>query len=263
MKGLLFKDYLCLRKGMKNLILVSLGILIMGIMFVLSSQYGNLAVAKEAMVQDTTMSEADVFIGNHIIEMAIYIMLIIPVAFVSNVTACFKEDAQVGFGKPLNSMPLTMWEIAGSRYLVCLLIAVVSMGASTVSAFFISVVSGLYDFSKLLGVILTAGAGFLIYMSLVLLLLYVFGFSTRRAEFILVAPLFVLEIAAVTKVAISVISIEKLSEDELLALFKQMIGKMAEIINGGFIWLFLIAGLCMAVSYVGSVALLKHRKGGL
>lgn len=98
------------------------------------------------------------------------------------------------------------------------------------------------------------------YMSLVLLLLYVFGFSTRRAEFILVAPLFVLEIAVVTKVAICT---EKLSEDELLALFKQIIGKMAEIINGGYRWLFLIAGLCMAVSYVGSVALLKHRKGGV
>ncbi len=255
MRGLIIKDFYCLRKSLKTFILVAAGVIMTAVMFVLSCRSGNLAAARtEIGLEDPAMAD----MLEQASELVIWFMLLIPIAFLGNLAECFKEDARVGFRKILSAMPLSPWEMVGSRYLTCLLFAAVSMGVSAVAAVFISSVEDSYLFGKLFALILTFGAGFLIYMSLSMFLIYFLG--SCRADLIQIIPLVLLYMAAGVSLMLRV---RKMADEEAAWYGKQLVFKLRDMLEHGYWVLFLLAACCMALSYLGSVAVVKRRKGGL
>ncbi len=255
MKGLIIKDFYCLRKSLKTFIVVTAGVIVIAIMFVLSSQHGNLA-AVEAQLQMEDPGEAQLV--EQISEKVVWLLLLIPIVFLGNLADCFKEDRKSGFRKTLSGLPLGPWKIVGSRYLTCLLFAAASMAVSTVAAFFIALAADIHEFGRLVILILFFGSVFLIYMSVNMFLIYVWG--ARRADLIQIIPLALLYLAAMVGFTLRS---RNMTEEEMLQYIKQLGPGLEQLLkNGGFLLLLLTAG-CMALSYAGSVAVVKCRKGGL
>ena len=60
MKGLLIKDYYCLKKSLRSFLLLTIGVIIIGVMFALSMQHGNMAVEAAEMAEKSRLNEATV-----------------------------------------------------------------------------------------------------------------------------------------------------------------------------------------------------------
>lgn len=255
MKGLVYKDFMCLRKNLKTFVFVTLGVIVMSLMIILSTRYGNLAETKEFLQVE---SEADEAAAEAMIRGVIWCILFIPMAFIGNVAECFKEDRKAGFARPLFSMPLSAGQIVGSRYLFCILFAAVSLGASVLVALCISGVPGGFYFSELYGMCFSFCGFFLIYMSLILFLLYFVG--ADRADLIQTAPILLLLLVVMaafwTKAG-------TLSEEEFSRLISSFLEKAESFLKRGYVVLFPAALVSLGVSFAGSAAVVKHRKGGL
>lgn len=253
MRGLIIKDFCCLRKSRKTFILVAAGVILMAVLFVLSCRFGNLAAARTRIgLEDPTLAE----MLEQAAEIVICFLLLIPIAFLGSLVECFKEDARAGFRKPLSALPLSPWKVVGSRFLTCLLFAAVSMGVSALAALCVSSVEDRYRLGKLLVLILTFGACFLIYMSLCMFLIYVLG--ARRADLIQILPLALLYLAVGCSL---ILRLQEMSEEEMIRFGKQIGPKLWEILERGYGLLLLLAAGCMTLAYLGSVAVVKQRKG--
>lgn len=252
MKGLMIKDFFCLRKGLKTYILVTVGMIVIAIMFLLSSQYGNVAAA-QADLRLENPDQADLL--EQLFKIVICFMLLLPIAFLGNLTDCFKEDTRAGFRKTLSGMPLSPWQIVGSRYLTCLIFGSISMAVSAVAAVIIASVSDSYRLSRLLLLVLTFGAVFLVYVSAIMFFVYIFG--ARRADLIQICPLVILFLA----VMVSFTSRTGTMADEELTEYMTQLGpNLRNMLEQRYPVLLLISVVCVALSYLGSVAVIKYRK---
>ena len=251
MKGLIYKDFMCLRRGLKTFVFVTLGVIILSVMFLLSGRYGNLAESLQQIQTEASM-EADVTRG--MLETSVWFMLFIPIAFMADVAQCFREDTRVGFQKTLSGMALSHGQIVGSRYLTTLLYGAVSIGASLVAAFFISSASEELTLQVMVAGVFSFGGCFLIYMSLNLFLIYLCG--ARRADLIQMIPLVVLLMVAMYFFSGNA----NLSDEEMNRLMVEVEDKLTLLLQGGYKVLFPVAVVTFALSYVGSVAVLKHRR---
>lgn len=253
MRGLMIKDFCCLRKSRKTFILVAAGVILMAVLFVLSCRFGNLAAARTRIgLEDPALAE----LMEQAAQIVICFLLLLPIAFLGSLAECFKEDARVGFWKPLSALPLSPWEVVGSRFLTCLLFAAVSMGVSALAALCVSSVEEQYRLEKLLVLILTFGACFLIYMSLCMFLIYLLG--ARRADLIQILPLGLLYLGIGCSL---LMRLQEMSEEEMLQFGRQLGPRLWEMLERGYGLLLLLAAGCMVLAYLGSVAVVKQRKG--
>ncbi len=186
MFGLFVKDMYCLRRSLRFFVAVTLGTIVVAVLFAYSMQEGNLATAIESMraegFEDTASEE--MMLG--MFDGAIYVMLCFPMAFVANIIDCFKADDKADFGKLQFSLPVSSVKMVGSRYLTCVAFAAVSLGGSLIAAALVAAASKTITFAELASVVLCAAAVLTIYTVLVMALLYVFG--TRRADLLMAVP---------------------------------------------------------------------------
>lgn len=254
MLGLIQKDLYCLKKSLWQFLFVTLGVILLGILFLLSARYGNVAKGIAAMQAEGQMNEQEFYA---LFQIPVWLILLIPVAFVCMIVECFKEDQRAGFYRCMMSLPLQEYEIVGSRYVCCLLVAAVGMTGSVVAAILVSVTSEVYAFEQLLGAAAVFTAVLLIYMSFVMFMLYLLG--VERADLIQCAPFAVLLLTAFIVVGGK---LQRLSDQELDSFLDELItrGLLRFLKNDWGVMLFL-ALLCMTVSFRGSCIILKKRRG--
>ncbi len=189
MRGLILKDYYCMRKSLVMIALVSAGIIFLAFMFTLSTKYGNVArmIAEPgaAETENEMMTEEEFYAFYRYV---IWIVLFIPMAFMANVTDCFREDKRAGFSKVLFSLPMREYHFAGARYISCLLYGLVGITASCIAAAGVCAASDRLVLTELLSVVFTFAGVMLIFVSLVMPLVYVFG--AERADLIQAAVFF-------------------------------------------------------------------------
>lgn len=255
MTGLICKDLYCLKKNLKTFFLVTAGVIVISILFILSTKYGNIAAGIEEMKAEDSMGE-EVFYS--FFQGAIWLVLFIPVSFLTMIVECFKEDRKAGFAKQMFSMPLSNNKIVGSRYASCLLFAAVSLAASLLAGFFVSLASDVFSLQKLFGYVICFSAALLIYMSIVMFLLYVCG--VEKADFIQCAPFVVLLILIIV---LFNIKISSLSETEMDSFLIDMMESISDFMLKKSGLLFLIALGCMGLSFLGSCKILAKRKGNI
>lgn len=255
MIGLICKDMYCLKKNLVLFLGVTLGAIFIVILYILSSQYGNIAKGYEMVVKEGQM---DIESLNALTKAVIYCSMILPLAFLGNIVDCFKEDWKAGFYKCMMSIPVSDAKKVGSRYVSCLLFAFIGMTGSIVAAFLVSLVAGDMPLFNSLKYILLFETFLLIYMSLNLFLLYWLG--SAKADLIQCIPfgivLLVVEMVMMNKIS-------ALPESERMKVFSDMAEQLKGIVNDYGYLLFLGALLCMGISFWGSWMMLKRRRGNV
>lgn len=256
MGGLIKKDMYCLKKNLQMFLFVTIGIIVLSVMFIISSESGNVALGIEQMkAENDGMSEADFYA---VFQVAVWATLFIPIAFVGVVVECFKEDRKAGFYKYMMTLPLNENKLVGSRYISLLLFTAVSVAGSCTAAVFVSLVSDYFRLERLLSIVFTFAAVLLIYMSIVMLLLYVFG--VERADFIQCAPFAAVFVSGIAAMGIKISS---MPENELDGYIVKLINGFSDAVTKKGIIIMGIGLVCVAVSYFVSCKILKRRRGNI
>lgn len=251
MKGLIYKDFLCLRKNLRTFGLVSVGALIVGVMFLLSSKYGNLA---EELALIAQAEEIEGLFTMKAMEIGMWFVVLLPIGFITDIHQCFKEDARVGFGKVLSGVALSDRQIVGSRYLTTTIYGGVGVAVALICAFFVNLVPMDMELKNLFAGSLTFIAIAFLYMSFYLFMVYLCG--TRWADLIQIIPLvlaFVVMFAGVKK-------LNGISDEEMTRLMLDAGDKLTGFLQNGYKALVPTSVAAMFLSYVGSVAAVKRQR---
>lgn len=252
MKGLIRKDLYCLKKDIATFLTVTIGVMIISVLFVLSTQYGNLADAKMEIYAESQIAKE---FCDSAFEMVMVLTLFLPMALLGNITECFKEDKRAGFTKVLFSMPFTGKQIVGSRYLTCILFAGAGLLASLICALAVAGASEQLQLELLVGSSVSACAFFIFYMSLVLFLLYLF--EADKADFIQSAPFIVFGIIGIYTYAVK---IGTLPEEEMLRASIEMTDKLKTFFQKKYMILYAVSIVCFSLSYLASVKVFEKKK---
>ena len=250
MTGLIRKDMYCLRKILKMFFLVTAGVITLSVLLIISARYGNIASAIQEMKEENGMGEEAFY---YFFQLPIWLTLFIPMAFLSMIVECFKEDQKAGFSKTMLCLPLTDAQIVGSRYLSCLLFTMLGLAGSFVAAFFVSLASDVFRLQKLMGYIFCFCGGLLVYMSFVMFMIYFLG--AEKADLIQCVPFLLLLVAAIVVVKRKFSTISQADV--------KFIDSVSEFMTEKSWLIFLIALGSMALSFLGSCAVMKKREGGI
>lgn len=253
MKGLLIKDYYCLKKSLRSFLVLTIGVIIIGVMFAFSMQYGNMATAAAGTAVEAGVDESTMF---DMFRIAVWLVIIIPMAFVGNVVDCFKADMSADFGKQLFSLPVTSKEIVGARYLACIIYALVSFVGAMITAFCISGASEQYPLAELLSVVTIFGAVMLSYLCIVMCLIYLIG--TKYADYIQATPILIVLVGAVV---FSNVKMMNMQEAEMDALMANMWGNVKGFVTQNAGIFLLVAIVVLVVTYFASVQIVEKRRG--
>lgn len=253
MKGLVFKDFICLKKSFKMFLFVTLGVIAVSVMFVLSSRFGNVADMFEDYDSTDTASKSLLLA---MIDLSLHCILLIPIAFVANVTDSFVADEKADFYKNLFSMPLNYHEITGARYISLLIYSGIGMGCSLISAISICACSETIIFRDMMSVILFFGGLFIIDVCIAIPFVYRFG--SKLSKVISVANIAIfLGIGAV--IANNKMKAYEHLPDEawMIVLF----GKIKDFIIEKGPVVMTVAAAILICSYFCSVFIIKKKRG--
>lgn len=253
MKGLLIKDYYCLKKSLKTFFILTIGVIIIGVMFALSMKYGNMATAATGTAAEVGMDEGTVF---DMFRIAVWLVIVIPTALVGNVTDCFKEDMRAGFGKELFSLPVTSWQIVGARYAACLIYALVSFVGALITSLCISGASEEYPFIELLSVAVIFGSIMLGYLCIVMCFIYLIG--TKYADYIQAVPIILALVLAIVFVNVKMMDME---ETEFNAFTVNVWRMMKEFITHNAGVFLVITVVIFMITYIASVKIVERKRG--
>lgn len=255
MIGLVCKDMLCLKKNLTLFFGVTIGVIIIALLYILSSKYGNIAIEFEEMAE---MEGEDFAMLQGTTKAVVYFSLLVPIAFLATIVECFKEDFKAGFYKNLMSLPLSEAKIVGSRYVSCMLFTVVAMLGSVLTAFLVSLVEKDMPFENSFKYIVIFTTVLMVYISLVMFLLYLFG--ARKADLIQSVPFVILLIVAEGWFAMK---LQTAPEGEEMHIFSELGSGVKTLVNDYGYLLFLGALCCMGISFLGSWLMMKRRRGNI
>lgn len=183
MKGLMLKDLYILKRNLLTCLTVTVGVILLSILFVLSSRYGNIAdilVKLKAEPQGEEQFFASFRVG-------ILLLLILPTGCLFMINNGFIEDTKAGFYKVQTSLPVTAAQIVGARYLSFLILAGICLTGAFAAEFFVSLATDAFPFGKTCLQIFNIFCVLLIYNLAEMPLYYYFG--SKRIEILLCLPL--------------------------------------------------------------------------
>ena len=266
MKGLIIKDYYCMKKTMKLIVLVSLATIFLAVLFSLSARYGNVAksiayTASELKDNNKIPQEQFYFIYRYVI----WIVLFIPMAFIGNILDCFSEDKRADFAKYLFSYPVKSTEMVGARYISCMIYALVGMIASTIAAIGVSMASDQLRLEELLHIICTFAGVMIIFVAIAMP--FVYGLGADKKDVIQVGAFIVLVIIMGLKVKTmannysSKLAYIKDSSARGNKVFIAILKDINQFLSTKGIWVLLVAIIIYTTSYAVSVAIINKKRG--
>lgn len=266
MKGLMIKDFYCLKKNSTEFLCVCIGVIVVGVMYFLSMEYGNMKGVVEAQLLSTmeqleSESATDRGMARFATEIftagPMCMITILPLVLFSNALMAFQDDEKAGFGKLTLSMPLSLHEIVGARYAVVLLYSLLSLGASLLSLGLVALTTDVVKFGTAMGMCLS------IYSLLLLLcavnMFELFAFRMKDIERIVTYT--VMPFCIVFSIAFLVIT---LRNPELCNKIIVLVMEKGEIfLNKGYVYTLPAAIVALTGSYFGSVWVIGKRKGAV
>lgn len=252
MKGLVIKDLYCLKKSMKLFLLVTVGVILISVLFALSASYGNVAAVAAEMEAEGEMNSEDFF---ELLRLGVWLVLFIPLAFMGNVLDCFKADYEAGFSKVLFVCPVKNIQIVGARYITCFLYAGIGLAGSLASSLFVAVASERFSFGELLAVQFSLAGVLIAYMGIVMMLTYLCG--AERSSIIQSGPV----IAAIAVVVtLWVWKMDSPSAAEQGLGIREWVVKIQYFLKANGILFFVIALVIMAVTCLASVMIVQKKR---
>ena len=185
MKGLIYKDMLLMRSKWRFLIVTSFLCVFVGILFVISSKYGNIARLSEAMAA-SVKTEDDKMIVSSLPNYIYYLILFLPMAASEAISTCFGSDSDSSFSKVFYSVPLSPAQKVSSRFISVIMCLCVGLTASTISAVTVGILSDSYTVTKLLSVVLYCFCTALSFFSAVTMLDYINGGKSTEKNYVIV-----------------------------------------------------------------------------
>lgn len=172
MKGLLIKDFYCLKRQLFTFICCSAGVLVIAVFVSISLQCGNLADGFERMLADRDLTNREV---QALIQYCMLCVLLIPMAFTGNIADVFLDDSQASFQKLAGALPVSISERVGARYLSGLSFTLIGFLMDVGIVFVLSGVTELVPFWDFFGVLVSFASFMVIYLALFILFEYLFG----------------------------------------------------------------------------------------
>jgi len=255
MKGLIIKDLMCLRKQLIIFVYVVAGVLVVSVMFVLSSRFGNLALENRKMMAENGLSALDI---NHMSTQILMLFMLLPAACVGDFAKIFEEDGKAGFVKVSSVMPLSVSKRVMAKFVTVLTMS--GMGAVTdlVIAFILSKLTNIISFMDFLGIIISSVSLMSIFGALVIVLCFLFGCG--KEDYSRISALLIMIAAAVlvnrAKIKAIITSIRLRGDAEI-----DFLSDFIEYFKCKSYMLFLIAVLTVMVSYFVSVFVAKRKRG--
>ncbi|MCR5151096.1 MAG: hypothetical protein K6B52_07710 [Clostridiales bacterium] len=165
MKGLIIKDLYCLKKQFQTFAFIITGVMAVGLMFVLSVNYGNLRPAVSGMEEagfDITMS----------VKIAVMFFMLLPLVCAGNIADSFADDKTASFYKVAASLPTTTGKRVMSKFVTAMLFLASGLIIDIAAAGVISCVSDIMVFSKCISLLVSISACVMIGMSLTNTVIY-------------------------------------------------------------------------------------------
>lgn len=256
MKGLIIKDIYCLRRSLKQIMLLIAAVIVLALLFTLSSRYGNVALAMKKMAADGELTEKEFM---DMFRLGIWVLLLIPIALLGNILDCYKADSDAHFMKMQFALPVSRAHIVISRYAICMIYAGIGLIGSLLAAGAVSLSSDTLPFRELSSVILFFFGIMILFISIVMPLYYLFG--TKYADFIQVGTLLFLLAAFFLPCRPYLSEFVKGATEEKLIIALDFLPAVQSILTG-YGWVSLLIGLFFfAVSCSCSIGIISH--GGI
>lgn len=253
MKGLVIKDLMCLRKQGIVFMYVVIATVVLAVMFVLSSQFGNIYIGNQQMIAESQLSGVDI---KNLSSMMLDFFMMLPIALVGDVATIFLYDGKAGFGNVSATLPLPIYKRVMAKYLTVLMMFGIGVGVDLVISFVLTLLTDIVTFTDFLGIILSFASVMSIYGSLTILFCLVLGYG--KESYAQLASLFVMGVAAVT-VNIKKINLFISATDGDASL--GVVNDLIEFIKHRFYILLAIAAVTMFLSYLGAVIAAKRKRG--
>ncbi len=174
MKGLIFKDILCLKKQLMVFCYVLISVLAVSVMYVLSARFGNLADAHAVMLSENQM-EPEVI--NNISCIVLMLFMLLPLACLGDMINTFEQDGKAGFSRIASTFPVPLPKRILSRFLSGSVILGIGIIFDTAIAALLSSLTDIMTFSEFMGVIVSAASVIAIYAFLVILYSNLLGYG--------------------------------------------------------------------------------------
>ena len=257
MKGLLIKDLYCLKKQIPFYIRATLGVLIVSVLFILSSKYGNIALVLSQV--DNAKEEAALSVLTY--DIAILASLFIPIALGEMVTECFVSDSKASFEKVFYVLPVNNYKKVAGRYIVALLYIGLGSVCSLLVGTLLVLFSDMYTMFMVARIIVILSMCMIAFMSIVMCADYCVG---GRKSTMVTTVLFLGVLVVLYGYIVSVML--PMSEEEIEKTFNMVADKFYVFLREGtydvFIFVF-AAVVCLVISYFLSVKALERKTGKL
>lgn len=172
MKGLLIKDFFCLKKQLINYGFVIIGVIVISIMFVLSYNFGNIHAGFTQIIQSGQNTETVV---TQMARGAMLMVMLIPIACTADLSNLFTDDENASFYKVAASFPVSIEKRVACRFIAGYLFIAIGVAVDLIMMVILSSLTDIISFGKFCGTIITFASLILIYISIFILLAYLLG----------------------------------------------------------------------------------------
>lgn len=256
MKGLIIKDFMCLRRQQSVRFLYTIiATIILSVMFVLSSKAGNISHIMDGLMADKGITSSDV---EHIILDEIIVFMLLPFALVLDVSAVLLADNKAGFSKVSACMPLTLPRRVLARFLSIGLLSVAGMAIDLIMVILLAVFTNIAGFMSLLGIMVSLASIMLIFSFLTIM--YSFLLGSGKEEYAQLASAFTIIIVALLINIKSIVTIIKSGSLTVSTYMKSVNSIVDFLANKSYIMLIamlVVCGLC----YLGTVKIAEGKRG--
>lgn len=249
MKGLIIKDIMCLKKQLKLLGFVTIGVFAVSVMFVISARCGNIALAGRSIVEDSLASDIDV---KNLSTYALMFFMLLPIAAIGDIANVFEADGKAGFTKVACILPLSIEKRLLARYITIFSMFGLGVVLDIVIALVLSVLTDIISFSDFLGIIISMGAVMSIENALFIVLCIALGYGKEDYARIIS---WIIGVGTVIAINFSKLKTAFITDD-----FGIMNDLMEFIKHRSYILLG-IAALVVVVSYAMALMLAKRERG--
>lgn len=172
MKGLLIKDFFCLKKQLINYGFIIAGVIVISVMFVLSYNFGNIHAGFTEMVDSgQNTGESITMIASN----AMLLFMLIPIACTGDITNLVIEDEKASFYKVASALPVSVGRRVACRFMAGYLFIVLGAAVDLVLSVILSSLTDVISLEKYCGVIITFASVMMVYISLFILFTYILG----------------------------------------------------------------------------------------
>lgn len=172
MKGLLIKDFFCLKKQLINYLFVIVGVIVISILFVLSYNFGNIHAQFQELIDSGQSTEASVTM---IASNALLLFMLLPIACTGDITNLIMDDEKASFYKVASVLPMPISRRVACRFIAGYLFIAIGVAVDLIMSIILSSLTGIISLDKFCGVIISFASIMMLYVSLFLLLVYVLG----------------------------------------------------------------------------------------